>query len=288
MNEMEQIRFISDPTLLYIGKLSDKPGWNFPSHKHDDLSEIIYISAGEGHYLIDNQSYFAQKGDLLIYNKGVIHEEKSSFSNPLATYYCGVNNLIIEGLPKHDILPKSVKPFIKRNKYSARIEALFSMMFEESSIKEKGHEAICNNLLSSMIIFIQRMVQLDESTLETDSQTLALQIKEFLDKNYLSHLTLKDIANEFHMNPYYISHVFSNRYNDSPINYMIYRRMGEAKRLLINTEMKVREIAQLVGYENPNYFTRTFTKTMGESPLQYKRSEGEGRVNLKKKANDLT
>lgn len=285
---MEQIRFISHPTLIYIGKLSEKPGWNFPSHKHDDLSEIVYISNGEGNFLIDNQSYFAQKGDLLIYNKGVIHEEKSSVNNPLSTYYCGIANLKIEGLPKHDIIPKGVKPFIGRNKYSEQIEILFSMMFEESSIKGKGYDAICKNLLSSMIIFIQRMIQLDKSILENDSETLALQIKEFLDKNYLNHLTLKDVANEFHMNPYYISHVFSDRYNDSPINYMIYRRMGEAKRLLINTEMKVREIAQLVGYENPNYFTRTFTKTMGESPLQYKRSEGIGRVNLKNKTDDFT
>jgi YesN/AraC family two-component response regulator len=59
---------------------------------------------------------------------------------------------------------------------------------------------------------------------------------------------------------------------------MIYRRMGEAKRLLINTEMKVREIAKLVGYENANYFTMFFTKTMGESPLQYK---SERKVSVK-------
>ena len=82
------------------------------------------------------------------------------------------------------------------------------------------------------------------------------------------------------MNPYYLSHVFNDMYNDSPINYLISRRMGEGKRLLINTNMKVREIASLLGYENPNYFTRIFTKTMGESPLQFKRSETKERLDM--------
>jgi quercetin dioxygenase-like cupin family protein len=43
------------PVLLYAGQISDEPDWKFPSHKHDDLSEIIYISEGEGEFIIGNK-----------------------------------------------------------------------------------------------------------------------------------------------------------------------------------------------------------------------------------------
>ncbi|EFM12596.1 transcriptional regulator, AraC family [Paenibacillus curdlanolyticus YK9] len=61
---------------------------------------------------------------------------------------------------------------------------------------------------------------------------------------------------------------------------MLQRRMGEAKRLLVNTNLKVGGIARLLGYENANYFTIHFTKTMREPPTQYKKNEKRERVNL--------
>ncbi|MNP87470.1 HTH-type transcriptional activator Btr [compost metagenome] len=56
--------------------------------------------------------------------------------------------------------------------------------------------------------------------------------------------------------------------------------MGEAKCLLTKTDMKVSEIAHVLGYQNANYFTILFTKTMGESPTQYKKNERSERVDL--------
>ncbi|WP_332630462.1 AraC family transcriptional regulator [Halalkalibacter flavus] len=278
---MENKMITHPPILAYIGKISDKPNWSFPSHKHDDLSEIIYIFGGEGEFRIDGQPFTAKKGDMLIYNKGVLHEERSSAVHPLKAFYCGVSNLKIEGFPDGFVLPTGVSPHIERNKYSDKVETLFSMIFEESTIQAQGHKTISENFLTSIILLIQRMVQLDNiNPTKSDTVVLALQIKEYLDKNYHKHLTLNEIAREFHMNPYYLSHVFNDMYNDSPINYLISRRMGEGKRLLINTNMKVREIASLLGYENPNYFTRIFTKTMGESPLQFKRSETKERLDM--------
>jgi YesN/AraC family two-component response regulator len=47
--------------------------------------------------------------------------------------------------------------------------------------------------------------------------------------------------------------------------------MGEATRLLVSTKKKIWEIAKLVGYDNPNYFTILFTKTVGESPRSFRK-----------------
>ncbi|MFF2091412.1 helix-turn-helix domain-containing protein [Paenibacillus sp. NPDC058174] len=269
------------PTLVYIGKISGNPKWSFPSHQHKELSEMVYIAEGEGVIKIDGQPYAVQQGDLLIYNQGVLHEECSSPICPLTLYYCGVANPNIEGICEHDLIPRNASPYIKTREYAGKISMIFASMHEESSQQERGHSIVLQSLLVTLITWIQRLVQVDQTAVkDRDPDSLAVQIKEYLDLNYLRHVQLKDIADHFHMNAYYLSHVFKHKYNDSPINYMLYRRMGEAKRLLVNTEMKVAEIAGFLGYENANYFTILFTRTMGESPTQYKKNETRERVNL--------
>ncbi|MDO7907935.1 AraC family transcriptional regulator [Paenibacillus sp. JX-17] len=164
--------------------------------------------------------------------------------------------------------------------FQTRPNELLGFLYEESSEPQPGYEEICEGLLRALIALIQRLVQPDHSR-EHDSEHLAVRIKEYLDQHYLKHLKLRDIAAEFHMNPYYLSHVFKRQYDDSPIHYILLRRMGEAKRLLTDTDMKVADIAHVLGYQNANYFTILFTKTMGESPTQYKRKEQAERVKLR-------
>jgi len=277
---MGNTRTETTPTLVYIGKVSGHPSWNFPSHAHEDLSEMIFISDGEGLIKIDGQPYVVEQGDLLIYNQGIIHEECSSPICPLNTYYCGVTNLKIEGLSGNSIIPEGATPHIKTKAYGDKIKTIFSFLHEESTSKGKGYEIICESLLLTLLTWIQRMVEIDKGLPKKDPDALAVQIKAFLDQNYLKHMKLRDISEAFHMNAYYLSHVFKKKYNDSPINYMLYRRMGEAKRLLINTDMKIGEIAHFLGYENANYFTILFTKTMGESPTQCKKNGRRERVSL--------
>ncbi|WKL01775.1 AraC family transcriptional regulator [Paenibacillus amylolyticus] len=90
-----------------------------------------------------------------------------------------------------------------------------------------------------------------------------------MDTNYRQNIKLKELADQFHIDFYYLIHMYKNHYGTSPYHYLIQRRMGEATRLLVSTNKKIWEIAKLVGYDNPNYFTILFTKTVGESPQKF-------------------
>lgn len=263
-------QLLSEPVLLYAGKLSDNPNWSFSSHKHDDLSEIVYIREGEGIFVINGVTYNAKQGDVLIYNKGILHEERSIPTNPLKTYFCGVSGTQIEGLKKDWLIPGDIDPVIRSNKHSRKLEALMREVVEESYMKEAGYEVICKNLMISIIMIVQRMIGASHSRTPSVNVSLPVQIKDFIDTNFTNPLNLKGIADEFHINPYYLSHLYKEHYQTSPIHYMIERRMGEAKKLLVSTEMKVWEIARIVGYDNPNYFTMQFKKITGETPLEFK------------------
>ena len=85
-------------------------------------------------------------------------------------------------------------------------------------------------------------------------------------------LTLEQLAEEAHMNKYYLSHTFKREYGVSPINYLISRRIEESKYLLAETDLSMSHIAQLLGFSSLSYFSQVFRKTQASSPLEYRQS----------------
>ncbi|TDL68928.1 AraC family transcriptional regulator [Paenibacillus polymyxa] len=271
-HEFGQLHPNRDCTIIYVGKLADNPHWSFPTHKHDDLHEIIYVTEGKGLFTIDGIKHWAQKGDMLIYNKGTLHEEKSNPEFPLSTFYCGFR--FTEGTQTLQdwVIPPSNNPIIRANRYSDELHSLMQTLFNEFSIREHGYESISGHVLKAILLIIDRLSRQQLPSGETiGSNNLAESIKDYLDTHYRQNIKLKELADQFHIDFYYLIHMYKNHYGTSPYHYLIQRRMGEATRLLVSTNKKIWEIAKLVGYDNPNYFTILFTKTVGESPRSFRK-----------------
>ncbi|QJD84614.1 helix-turn-helix domain-containing protein [Cohnella herbarum] len=261
------------PILLYAGQISNDPSWSFPPHKHDDLCEILYVSEGEGLFVIDNITYTASKGDILVYNGGVLHEERSNPDHPLKTYFCGVGQLRIEGLRDHYLFSPGIRPVIPTGPYSHQVEGYISTLFEELKSQVFGFEIVCQNVLVSLIVSVLRILNSQSEAAPASSPSLGLLIKEYIDINYTRDIPLNEIANRLYISPFYLSHIFKEETGTSPINYLIQRRIGEAKKLLLTTRMPIQEITETVGYSNANYFSTLFKKVTGQSPSQFRKSE---------------
>ncbi len=77
---------------------------------------------------------------------------------------------------------------------------------------------------------------------------------------------LKDIAGHVQLSVSHLSKVFRNKTGSSPIDYFINLKMQEAIRLLTNKNLRIKEVAFQIGYNDPFYFSRIFTKYIGSSP----------------------
>jgi AraC-like DNA-binding protein len=80
------------------------------------------------------------------------------------------------------------------------------------------------------------------------------------------------LAQLTHSSKYYLVHAFSAEYGISPINYMISKRIEDAKHLLKNDDYTLSVISRMLGFSSPSYFTQAFKKTVGMSPNQYRKS----------------
>lgn len=108
-------------------------------------------------------------------------------------------------------------------------------------------------------------------------------ITNFIDENYDDKLTLETLAEISHGSPYHLQRTFKKIIGLTPAEYIQEVRINKAKKLLIDSNFAVSEIARKTGIPNKPYFTTLFKKMTGETPAQYRmlnrNSEDEKREN---------
>ena len=97
----------------------------------------------------------------------------------------------------------------------------------------------------------------------------------YMNENLERNLTLDQLAAYFKYSPSHFSMLFQRETGVSPISYFIRLKIQKACQYIELTALKLNEISTKLGFEEPAYFSRTFTKIMGISPSEYRRRESE-------------
>jgi two-component system response regulator YesN len=100
-------------------------------------------------------------------------------------------------------------------------------------------------------------------------------IKDYIIKMRNRNISLADIANEVYMSPSYMCAVFKRETGKTVNEFIIEDKMNHAKDLLRNSRMKIFEIAEHLGYENPHYFSYSFKRFTGLTPQQVRMETGK-------------
>ena len=82
---------------------------------------------------------------------------------------------------------------------------------------------------------------------------------------------MKEVSTNVYLSPNYLSTIFKTETGMTIFDYMTQIRMEAAAKLILNGEAKIQEVAQAVGYNNTQSFTRLFKKTYRMTPLEYRR-----------------
>jgi len=108
-------------------------------------------------------------------------------------------------------------------------------------------------------------------------KNLIAEIKEYVSKHYQESITLADLAARFYLSPIYLSQLFKQKTGDTYLSYVVQVRIDRAKELLENTDLKVYEICQKVGYSDTQHFARLFERLTGSKPSEYRKMAQEGK-----------
>lgn len=93
---------------------------------------------------------------------------------------------------------------------------------------------------------------------------------ECIKENLNGEISLTTVADSLYVSSNYLSRIFRQKMGEPFIEYTIRLKMNEAKRLLETSNQKVYEIANELNYKDVNYFTKTFKRTFGVTPSEYR------------------
>lgn len=104
---------------------------------------------------------------------------------------------------------------------------------------------------------------------ENRQQKLVSQMRQFIDEKYNKQLSLTGLSQKFNLNSYYISKLFKEYTNQTFVEYLTWVRVTKAVQLIAEKRYSFKEIANMVGYNDPSYFSKVFKKITGKSPREY-------------------
>lgn len=116
--------------------------------------------------------------------------------------------------------------------------------------------------------FVSEITEIIACMHEEDSQytPVVRQIIAEVQQNYREDMNLKTLAYKYHMNASYLGQIFQKEVGCSFARYLSNTKNGIAKELILNTNMKINDIARQVGYPDTSYFYRKFKQCYGVSP----------------------
>ncbi|WP_339218882.1 helix-turn-helix domain-containing protein [Paenibacillus sp. FSL W7-1332] len=103
---------------------------------------------------------------------------------------------------------------------------------------------------------------------------LSKRVTEYVEQNYAKEITLAQIAEYTDLSVSRFCVLFKQQYGDSFINHLNKYRIEKAKQLLLEPDLKVYEVADMVGFSSMPYFNRLFKSLTDRSPGEYRRSLG--------------
>jgi len=240
--------------------------WHSVPHTHNHM-ELFFIVGGKGQFLIQDQLYPVNVNNLVIINPNVTHTEVSLNAQPLEYIVLG-----IEGIELATSEHSNGQFNILDHFESVEISGCLRNILREMEQKNTGYEDVCQAYMEILIIRLMRNTAL---AVPTEPQSVSgnrqcAAVKRYIDMHFKEPLTLEQLAEDAHMNKFYLSHAFKREYGTSPINYMITKRIEESKYLLAETDLSMSQIAQLLGFSSLSYFSQVFRKTQAVSPMEYR------------------
>ena len=165
-------------------------------------------------------------------------------------------SLILCGIRQMPSLQYQLNEFLGRNILSL-----------ENVSKFQSIEQMQNWIIN--VLFGMFDLKLKEKMLER--KDVIEEIREYITKNFDKEISLKDISERFFINPSYFSQAFKKKTGETYQNYVTNLRIARAKKLLEETDLKVYEVSEMVGYPDTKHFSRVFEKVAGMKPTEYKK-----------------
>ena len=224
--------------------------------RHSDC--LAFILSGRATYRFSDETVVAEKGNILFLSKGSTYE--ITVNDPNYRFY------FIDFLFESKISQKN-EVFSQEN--LKNLENTFIKFHTLWTTGDFSDKIYCKSLIYNIYSDLVK-----ENALQYIPSSKMSRIDLALDKikaNFSKpDISIEELCKECAMSEVHFRRLFYQIYHTSPMKFIISLRVNKAKELLTNTQMKIQDISETCGFNNPYYFSKVFRQAVGLTPSQYR------------------
>ena len=270
------------PITYFHDELDSLPNRTGPLHWHPEF-EIATATLAPLDFQVGEEHITLEAGDSIYVNGNILHgirQLSGDVAEPMpnivfsgaviASEISVINRKYVKPVFSCDSLPYIV---FRKESHSA-INRLINEIYQLMTSKEKCYEITVQRNLGYIFEYIFKNFELlpksESSRIQITAQVRIQKMLSFIYEHYKEAVTLGDIANAANISRSEAGRCFNAYISCSPIEALIRHRLGEAQRLINETDLTLKEICFECGFNSVNYFSRQFRKFYGQAPGYYR------------------
>ena len=264
---------------LHLEALDDRTrpaDWNIRPHTHANLNHVFHIREGGGRMAADDREIAFEAPCLLVVPAGVVH----GFSYAVETHgsVLTVSQGYFDDLVRRceDLRPAFAAATALPCGEVSGLADSFERLSRELAWTAPGHRLSVDALLSTILVEVLRLAHAatEEPRVVGPRAALVARFREQLEADYRGNVSIETYAATLGVTPKRLRAACVAVAGAPPIRLIQDRLLLEAKRLLLYSNMTIAEAAFYLGFDDPAYFTRVFTKGCGAPPRQFRQTAG--------------
>lgn len=227
----------------------------------------LYCMTGEGELIVNGQTSAVKPGTGMFLYPDEAHTYRSvkepwevywiTFSGreaALLSQMAGLSHSGVYGVSSHELIVNHMR------------QALYLALSDKPLAGLECSKLVYMFLIDMMKVMTRHTPSVDESYLRLEP------VFEYMEKHYRSHITLEQLANEMEISISHLCLLFRRIVDKRPMQYLNQIRIHKSKELLLKLpDARVGEIALMVGFETPGYFSTLFKRNEGMTPEAFRK-----------------
>ena len=234
--------------------------------------QLLYIAKGKGYFYFDGlegKETVITEGNMVLFRPGEIQFYYYHAPDKTEVYWVHFTGGDVRNTLRHYDIPLNDHVFYCGT--PSTYVLLFKQMIEELQTCRVGYEELLEMCFRELLLVVQRTRLEKPSIVSTQVQEEMAFARQYFHEHYNEPINIEDFAQSRHMSISLFMRNFKKVYEISPKQYILNLRMNNAQSLLETTDYTVSEIAAIVGYDNPLYFSRLYHKQKGQAPTDYRK-----------------
>lgn len=234
--------------------------------------QLLYIAAGKAHFHFgsDTEETIVPAGHMVLYRPKEPQKYEYYANDQTEVFWVHFTGNNVTNLLHSYGLTNDKKVFYCG--FDSEYKTLFQSMIKELQMCQDGYPEMLEMYLRQIFIKLQR--HFHSSITITSSRTAAEidRAVSYFSEHYNEQMNIDDYAKQNFVSTSWLIRNFRLYTGITPKQFIMKKRIYNAEILLQNQHYSINEIARIVGYDNPLYFSRIFQKTKGISPSEYRKN----------------